>query len=139
MIRKKSDNKSNESSRGIPFQAGQIFMCSVIVALVIAFPLFTVWKKDYITEASIKQKSLADSVAVLSAKVAELRIAAASLASNERIELLAGEWLNLRYPELDRIVIVKENKGLAKAVTAGFFANWKFMADLRRQLEAERG
>jgi cell division protein FtsL len=132
-------NNSVSRRKSGPFPARKVLIFAVVVAAVIVFPLLTVWKKDYISDASMKQKSLADSVAILSARVADLRLESARLCANERIEHLAMEWLGLQYPDADNVVIVGRPAGPGRRAVAGIFEHWKFLAALRRSLDPERG
>jgi cell division protein FtsL len=119
--------------------ARYVFAGVIAVALVVLFPLLTVWKQAYITGASITQKELSDSVAVLSRKAAALRMTAQELSSNERIEQIAGQWLSLGHPASDRIVIVYPEEKTGAGVFAGMIDGWKFFAVIRRSLMQGQG
>jgi cell division protein FtsL len=121
----------------IPFPSPSFLLALSILAagsLIILLPLLTVWKQAYITNASLVQKQLADSVIALSQKTTQLRMSAQELSGNERIERLARQWLLLDYPTADRIVIVRPVETPAKR----FFPGLKFFALLRKSLEQEK-
>ena len=110
----------------------------VIIAGVVLSPLLTVWKQAYIVGASLNQKELADSCAIITQRVAELRMTVQQLSTNERIERLAGEWLQLQYPPSDKIVLVYPDRQSGRHVFADLVENWKFFAVLKRSIAQGR-
>jgi cell division protein FtsL len=105
------------------------------VAVLVIGPLLVVWKQVYITEVSMKQTALADSLKVLSKETAGLRFAAEKLSSTGRIESIARERLGLEYPAAGQIVIIKQRE--TDKTRPGDEGN--FLAILRRSLSHVRG
>jgi|GEM_PF-850629 len=134
-----SSSPGRRTGRHNPIPVRYVFAGVVVVALFIMFPLLTVWKQAYITGASVIQKDLADSLDVLTQRAARLRMTVEELSSNERIERLAHDWLDLGHPSADRIVIVHMSPEHSSTTIAGMMLSWKFLSIIRRSLEQERG
>jgi cell division protein FtsL len=106
----------------------------LFVVILIIWPMFMVWKQIYITNVSIKESALADSLLVLSREAASLRVYNEKLASTQRIESIARTAIGLDYPTSAQIVVIRENRKDARpAVGNGF------LAILRRTFSRERG
>jgi cell division protein FtsL len=118
-----------------PLPVRYVLVAAAVVGLLVTFPLLAVRKEVYITNSSLNQESLADSVAVLSRRATRLRMTAESLASNERIERIARQSLGLEYPASQQIVIVRQTVRPRKSMISG----WRFFAALRRSFEQDRG
>ncbi|MBD3322648.1 MAG: hypothetical protein GF350_16220 [Chitinivibrionales bacterium] len=113
-------------------------ICAAIffVAASVLVPLFLVWKQVYITEASMKSKIYADSLTALRQETERLRLECESLAHAGRIEKLASNYLDLHYPESDRIIIIKPRK---HAVRKSLMSGWEFFALIRKSLTQDKG
>ncbi len=113
----------------------QLIIGVVCVVLFISLPMFMVWKQIYITNVSVRQSALADSLIVLSREAAGLRLYNERLANVQRIETIAKGALGLDYPTSEQIVLVREHKRNAdrKEPRQGF------MAFFRRTFSRERG
>jgi cell division protein FtsL len=112
-----------------------VVVLALFVTVLAAGPLCIVWKQVYITQLSIRQNSVADSVSILSKHAAQLRLTVDRLSETGRIEVIAREKLNMEYPQASNIVIIgrdtpRKSKKLEKS---GFFAI------LRRSITGERG
>jgi cell division protein FtsL len=118
-----------------PLPARYVLAALILVGLAVAFPMFTVWKQVYITNSSLLQERLADSVAVLSQKTTRLRMDVEQLTRNERIERVAREALGLDYPASGQLVIVRPPERPRRRIVS----NWGFLAVLRRSLRPDRG
>jgi cell division protein FtsL len=77
------------------------------IALMIALPLGVVWKQVYITQSSVLQNRLTDSLATLTKQAAQLRLSVEKLSSTSRIETIARQGLGLDYPSAGQIIIIK--------------------------------
>lgn len=105
------------------------------VAVLVMGPLLVVWKQVYITEISMKESALTDSLKVLSKETAQLRFAAEKLSNTGRIESIARERLGMEYPAAGQIVIIKRME--TDGTRYGNEGN--FLAILRRSLSHMRG
>ena len=86
------------------------FTATVLVAIVIMFPLSLVWKQVYITDTSMHRHALKDSLTTLHKEVTALTIMAERLSSTARIERIAKESLSLDYPSSKEIIVVRPKK-----------------------------
>lgn len=107
----------------------------LIFVLIVAFPLITVWKQAYITNSSMRQEVLADSIAVLKQEAALLKMEVEHLSSIERIECIAMEELGLKYPKSSNIIIIKNEKNSKDR----YFLRWNFFTMLKKSLFQEKG
>jgi cell division protein FtsL len=105
------------------------------VGIMAAGPLCIVWKQVYITQLSIRQKAVSDSVAVLSKQSAQLRLSIDRLSETGRIENIARGRLGLEYPQAGKIVIIRADVSSVKKTSGG----GGFFAILRRSITGERG
>ena len=96
-----------------------------IVFIFISWPLFMVFKQALITNLSLKESYLNDSIYVLNKKYAELKIYNEKLVSNSRIETIAKNSLQLDYPSPDQIVIIKEYQNKKNKGDLNIFATVK--------------
>ncbi len=108
---------------------------SALIALLIAGPLGIVWKQVYITQTSVRQNRLADSLALLSKQVAQLRLSVEKLSSTSRIESIARQCLSLDYPSAGQIVIM--NQGFRKDTAT--VARNNYIAILKRSITRGKG
>ncbi len=108
---------------------------AVLVIIVVMFPLSLVWKQVYITNTSLRQDSLRDSLTVLQKEVITLSIAAERLSATERIENIARESLGLDYPSSEEIVVVHPRK----RKESGFKPNSPFWTVFKKSLTPEKG
>jgi cell division protein FtsL len=131
----KRARKNNPSKKQRPLPLRYVLIGVAVVALAVLFPLFAVWKQVYITNSALSHDQLIDSISVLNQKVVALRLAAGRLSSNERIERIARQSLDLHYPSSKQIVIVRPQPKPRRAM----FADWKFLAVLRKSLKQEKG
>jgi cell division protein FtsL len=107
----------------------------VLVALMVAFPLGIVWKQVYITQTSVRQNRLSDSLAALNKQAAQLRLFVEKLSGTSRIESIARQCLGLDYPTASQIVIMKQSP--EKTVTP--VAGNSYIAILRRSIARGKG
>jgi cell division protein FtsL len=105
------------------------------VIILIIWPMFMVWKQIYITNVSIKESALSDTIMTLSKQSATLRICNEKLASTQRIESIARSSVGLEYPTSAQIIVIREMRGLRRQHSAGN----GFLAILRRTFSRERG
>ena len=80
---------------------------TILIIIVVMFPLSLVWKQEYIANTSLHQDSLQDSLTVLQKEVITLTMAVERLSSTERIEEIAKETMGLDYPSSKEIVVVR--------------------------------
>ena len=111
------------------------FTATVLVTIVVIFPLSLVWKQVYITKASIKYDSLRDSLTVLNKEIAALNIMVEQLSRTERIETIARESLGLDYPLSKEIVVVHPKEESQKS----FILDSSFWAVIKKSLIPEKG
>jgi cell division protein FtsL len=105
------------------------------VVVLIIWPMFMVWKQIYITNVSMRESTLADSLIVLSKQVATLHLYNERLASTQRIESIARTSCGLDYPTSEQIIVVRECKKGVREKSSGS----GFLAILRRTFSLERG
>jgi len=104
------------------------------VGIMAVGPLCIVWKQVYITQLSIRQKAVSDSVAILSRQSAQLRLSIDRLSETGRIESIAHGRLGLEYPQAGKIIIIRPDVSSVKKTSGG-----GFFAILRRSITGERG
>jgi cell division protein FtsL len=104
-----------------------LVLMGFVVTLVLCYPLIAVWKQVYITNASIKQEALADSLAVLKRQTARMKMEVEKLSSPGRIEKIGLEALGLEYPPAENIVILRSGKAHDRPA-----AEWRLLTVLRR-------
>lgn len=109
----------------------------VVLAAAVLVPLAVVWKQVYVTGASMEQRELSDSLAVLRRESERLRLAAEGLSEVGRIERIARERLGLEYPKADRIVIMGSSARRTRETAP--CGTWEFFAILRRSLRGDKG
>lgn len=85
-------------------------MSILLISLVIVLPLSLVGKQVYITNISINQGHLQDSLALLQREIVSLGIKIQKLSNTERIETIARESLGLDYPSSLEIIVVRPEK-----------------------------
>jgi cell division protein FtsL len=110
--------------------------CAVI-GLVIACPLFVVWRQVYLRDVSIRRALVSDSLSQCSRELARLRIISEKYAATPRIESIAREKLGLEYPTADRIVILDEKEN-TPPVSSGL-GEWRLLAILKRSITGDNG
>ena len=110
---------------------------TAIISFLIAGPLGIVWKQVYITQNSVRQNRLSDSLVVLNKQAAQLRLNVEKLSGTARIESIARKCLGLEYPAASQIVIIKPHSTDFRSPVAGDTNN--YMAILRRSIAREKG
>jgi cell division protein FtsL len=107
-----------------------------IIAVLITGPLLMVWKQVYITSTSMDIEQMADSLGLLNKRIAELKLRCEWLSSNERIENIAKQSLELDYPSSEQIVVIKVRKNEESAQV-----NWprELAAFIKRSFWGENG
>jgi cell division protein FtsL len=105
------------------------------VSLMVALPLGIVWKQVYITQTSMRQDRLSDSLNVLNKQAAQLRLQVEMLSRTSRIELIARQRLGLDYPSASQIVRMKAypDKNEKPAIESNY------IAILKRSITREKG
>lgn len=114
----------------------QLCIGILCVVILIVWPMFMVWKQSYITNVSIRESALADSLMVLTKEAATLRLYNEKLAGTQRIESIARASMGLDYPTSEQIVVVREGKKGARRVESGGAG---IMAIFRKTFSRERG
>ena len=114
----------NKSSSAPVLRFRQLATGILCVVILIIWPMFMVWKQIYITNVSIKESVLADSLIVLSREAATLRLYHEKLSSTGRIESIARNAIGLEYPTSEQIVVIRESKkgGPEASRSSGFLA-----------------
>jgi hypothetical protein len=80
----------------------------VCIALLIVWPLFMVSKQIFITNLSVRESALADSLAAVGRQCATQRLYNEKLSSTARIESIMREHRGLEYPAAGQIVVIRE-------------------------------
>jgi cell division protein FtsL len=106
------------------------------VIILIAWPMFMVWKQIYIRNISMRESSLADSLSGLSKEAATLRLYNEKLSGIQRIEAIARGSLSLEYPTSAQIVVIRENRKDLRRDSPG---GGGLLAILRKTFSRERG
>jgi cell division protein FtsL len=133
MNKRKNENHGQTPLLRVRHLAGII----AIIALFIAGPLGIVWKQAYITQNSVQQERLSDSLMVLGKQAAQLRLYVEKLSSTARIESIARKSLGLEYPAASQIVIMKQRSVKSPSPAAGDTNS--YMAILKRSIAREKG
>ena len=107
----------------------------LFVVVLIIWPMFMVWKQIYITNVSMKESVLADSLIRLSKEAATLRMYNEKLAGTQRIESIVRAAVGLEYPTSAQIVVIRESRKDLGKQSGGS----GFLAILRRTFSRERG
>lgn len=107
----------------------------VVIGLLIAGPLLTVWKQVYINSTSMKLEALSDSLTVLNRQIAGLRMHCTQLSRNERIEQFARSVLHLDYLTSGQIEIVH----VANRPSMRNGALNEFFAFIKKSITRDRG
>ena len=107
-----------------------------LVALMVSWPLFSVWRQVFTHDMYIRKEVLTDSLRTQGGEIAQLRILSRKFSANERVEQFARYHLAMDYPSPEQIVIVSA-PGKKQPVKSTH--EWEFFAVLRRSLERERG
>jgi cell division protein FtsL len=127
-------NAGRRHQTGNPLPARYMVFGVLIVAVLISFPLFLVWRQAFITTSAVHQEKLADSLTTLNRQVLQLRGDVERFAAAERIERIARETLHLEYPVSQQIVIVRPDSRPQRAA----IGSWHFFTVLRKSLEQGR-
>jgi cell division protein FtsL len=136
------DHKSREHAQGggavhAPvLKLRQLSIGILCVVVLIMWPMFMVWKQIYITNVSIRESALVDTLVVLTKEAATLRLYNEKLAGTQRIESIARAAMGLDYPTSDQIVVVRESKKGARQSNTG---GGSIMAIFRKTFSRERG
>ena len=133
------NNRKKRADREAPPLLRVRHLAGIIAAIsiLIAGPLGIVWKQAYITQNSVRQEHLADSLAALGKQAAQLRLYVEKLSSTARIESIARRCLGLEYPSASQIVIMKPLPGKPQPLAAGDTNS--YMAILKRSIAREKG
>jgi cell division protein FtsL len=137
--RKKESNHKLKSGPGVSaplLRLRHLVLIVAGIALLFLAPVLIVWKQVYITQSSVSQRAVADSIAVLTKEVTRLRFTVEKLSANGRIESIARERLGLEYPMADRIVIMHE-KSVEAVMPATMTRN--VITALRKAVSRGRG
>jgi cell division protein FtsL len=127
--------KAGAAGHGPVLKLRQLVMGTLCVVVLIMWPMFMVWKQIYITNVSLKESALSDSLVALSKESATLRLYNEKLAGTQRIESIARSSLGLEYPTSQQIVVVREGRRGERQAPEGK----GFLAVLRRTFSRERG
>lgn len=82
----------------------------VCIAFLIIWPLFMVSKQIFITNLSIRESALSDSLSLAGRELAALRLYNEKLSSTARIESITREYRGLEYPVAGQIIVIRENR-----------------------------
>ena len=85
----------------------------VCIAFLIIWPLFMVSKQIFITNLSMRESALADSLSLAGRELAALRLYNEKLSSTARIETITREHRGLEYPVAGQIIVIRENRNNA--------------------------
>jgi hypothetical protein len=112
MIARKQGRKMGKSG-GAPVAAPvlrlrELAVGIVCIALLIVWPLFMVAKQIFITNLSVRESALADSLAAVGRQCATQRLYNEKLSSTARIESIMREHRGLEYPAAGQIVVIRE-------------------------------
>ncbi len=86
------------------------------IGVLVAIPLFEVWKQAYLAETSLKHETMKKQVSALTTRHERLKIAVQHYGSRERIEKIAGTYCEMRYPSSGRISVVPKLRDAKKAL-----------------------
>lgn len=104
------------------------------IAFLIVWPLFMVSKQIFITNLSVRESALADSLAVAGKCLASLKLYNEKLSSTARIESITRERLGLEYPTAGQIIVIREPMNHAPGGTAA-----RFLAIIKKPFSREKG
>jgi cell division protein FtsL len=134
-IREKKSRASSIVSTAPVLRLRQLVLGIVCVVVLIAWPMFMVWKQIYITNVSLKESALADSLIVLTKEAATLRLYNEKLSGTQRIESIARKAIGLEYPTSEQIVVIRESRAGTRETPGG----GGFLAILHRTFSRARG
>jgi len=105
------------------------------IALLIVWPLSMVSKQIFITNLSVRESALADSLIAMQRQCAAQRLYNEKLSSTARIESIMREHRGLEYPSAGQIIVIREprqdNPGKQGAST--------FFAIIKKPFSREKG
>ena len=107
----------------------------VCIALLIAWPLLMVSRQILITNLSVRESALADSLAATGRLCAAQSLLNEKLSSTARIESIMRERRGLEYPSAARIIVIREPRQSAP----GGKGTRDFFAIIKKPFSRERG
>jgi hypothetical protein len=133
---RRTKTKSPSSSPAAPvLRVRELVIGIVCIAVLIVWPLLMVSKQIFITNLSIRETALADSLASAGRQLAALRLYNEKLSGTARIESISRDRLGLDYPAAGSIVVIREDGRAPADGTKGRH----FFAILKKPFSRERG
>jgi cell division protein FtsL len=93
-------------STSAPIKFRHILLVLGCIALVAVIPLFEVWKQAYLTRASVTHTRLQQRIRDLEATYEGLSLAMQKYGNRNRIEKIARQHCDMRYPSSERIIVI---------------------------------
>jgi cell division protein FtsL len=119
--RMKSKSQSQKASAPV-LKLRELVVGILCIAVLIIWPLFMVSRQIFITNLSMRESSLSDSLSLAGRELAALRLAGEKLSSTARIESIMRERRGLEYPAAGQIVVIRESSDLDEKTGLHFFA-----------------
>ncbi len=133
---KKASGKHGGAQAAAPvLRLRELAVGVAIIALLIAWPLLMVSRQIFITNLSVRESALADSLADVGRQCAAQRLYNEKLSSTARIESIMREHRGLEYPSAARIIVLREPKESAP----GGRATRDFIAIIKKPFVREKG
>ena len=113
-MQQKTKSKTSQGQTHAPvLKLRQLIAGTVCVAFLIIWPLFMVSKQIFITDLSMRESALADSLSAAGKELAALRLYNEKLSSTARIEAITRKHRGLEYPAAAQIVVIRETRNSA--------------------------
>ena len=107
-------SKSTQDRPHAPVLRLRVLIIGIVcIAFLIIWPLFMVSKQIFITDLSMRESALADSLSLAGRELAALRLYNEKLSSTARIETITREHRGLEYPVAGQIIVIRENRNNA--------------------------
>jgi hypothetical protein len=110
-MEQRTKSKSSQEHNHAPvLRLRELVVGIVCIAFLIVWPLFMVSKQIFITNLSMRESALADSLSLAGRELAALRLYNEKLSSTARIETITREHCGLEYPVAGQIIVIRENR-----------------------------
>ncbi len=100
------NTKIGNCAPGMVVKVRVVLAGCIAMAIIIALPLFIVWKQSQLSHCILERKELADSLGVLRRDAMKLSIAMNSLEMTHRIQRFAQDVGDMDFPKTNRMLVV---------------------------------
>jgi hypothetical protein len=110
MAQRVKSKSSQERNLAPVLRLRELVVGILCIAFLIIWPLFMVSKQIFITNLSMRESALSDSLSLAGRELAALRLYNEKLSSTARIESITREHRGLEYPVAGQIIVIRENR-----------------------------